>query len=63
MEDKKLISVKELAPMLGVPISWIYQRTSLGQDAIPYVRFGKYIRFDPKEVIDFFKSKESLPKK
>jgi len=56
----ELITVKELAAILRVPVSWIYERTAKGSGSIPHVRFGKYIRFDSKEVIDFFKSKEKL---
>ena len=51
---KSLITVQELAEILSVPVSWIYQRTSMGQEAIPHVKMGKYVRFDPQKVIDFF---------
>ena len=51
---KNLITVQELAEILNVPVSWIYQRTSMGQEAIPHVKMGKYVRFDPQKVIDFF---------
>jgi len=51
---KSLITVQELAEILNVPVSWIYQRTSMGQEAIPHVKIGKYVRFDPQKVIDFF---------
>ena len=54
MENRKLLTVKELSELLGVPVSWIYQRTRMGQDAIPHVKFGKYVRFDSDEVIRFF---------
>ncbi len=59
IQRRKLIAVKELAEMLGVPISWIYQRTRMGAGAIPHVKFGKYVRFDPVVVIEFFKNKEN----
>lgn len=51
---KNLITVQELAEILNVQVSWIYQRTSMGQEAIPHVKMGKYVRFDPQKVIDFF---------
>ncbi len=57
-ERKKLLTVKELAEMLNVPVSWIYQRTRFGQDAIPHVKFGKYVRFDSDAVIAFFEKRE-----
>jgi hypothetical protein len=42
-----------LADRLKVPVSWVYQRTRLGQQAIPHVKMGKYVRFDWDEVIAF----------
>ena len=51
---RSLITVQELSEILNVPVSWIYQRTSMGQEAIPHVKMGKYVRFDPQKVIDFF---------
>jgi excisionase family DNA binding protein len=56
MESKKLVTVKELSEILNVPISWIYQKSCL--KAIPMVKLGKYCRFDPEEVIAYFKSSE-----
>ena len=46
MKTGNLVTVKEMAQRLSVPESWIYQRTRLGQKAIPHLRLGKYIRFD-----------------
>jgi excisionase family DNA binding protein len=45
---KKFLSVDELAAMLGVAKTWLYDRTAKNTsiEAIPHVRFGKYIRFD-----------------
>ena len=55
MSSRNLVTVKEMAERLSVPESWIYQRTRLGQKAIPHLRLGKYIRFDPDEVMAFFR--------
>jgi predicted DNA-binding transcriptional regulator AlpA len=54
--DERLVNVKELAAILKMPKSWIYQKTMLGPDAIPFIKFGKYLRFRPSEVIAFFES-------
>lgn len=54
--QRRLVTVKELAELLRVPISWVYGRTRQGQEAIPHVKLGAYVRFDPEEVINFFKS-------
>ena len=56
VSNGKLVNTQELAKILDVPVSWIYQRTRLGQDSIPHIKMGKYLRFKPAEVIDFFKS-------
>ncbi|HOY09007.1 MAG TPA: helix-turn-helix domain-containing protein, partial [Candidatus Omnitrophota bacterium] len=53
---KQLITVRELAEVLNVPISWIYQRTSMGQKGIPHVKMGKYVRFDADEVMRFLRA-------
>ena len=49
----KLIDVREMARILNVPVSWLYERTRVG--TIPCVRIGKYVRFDPQEVMAFFR--------
>lgn len=57
MENKKqLLNVRELSAVLNVPISWIYQRTYQGQQAIPHLKIGKYVRFDLDEVMAFLKN-------
>jgi len=54
----KLANVDELAAILNVPKTWIYERTRQGQKAIPFIRLGAYVRFQPAEVIKFFQNKE-----
>ena len=57
-QQRHLITIKELAQRLNVPVSWIYQRTRLGQTAIPHIKLGKYVRFDQAVVIAFFKNRK-----
>lgn len=57
MNKTELITVEEMAQKLRVPVSWIYQRTRLGQKAIPHVRIGKYVRFNEDEVLAFFRKR------
>ena len=54
---RKLIDVQEMARILNVPVSWLYERTRLR--TIPCVRIGKYVRFDPAEVLAFFRKQRS----
>ena len=53
-----LVNADEIARILNVPKTWIYERTWQGQKAIPFIRLGAYVRFQPEVVINFFKSKE-----
>ena len=55
MGEDKLATVQKMASILNVPVSWLYQRTRLGQEAIPHLKLGKYVRFNPQEVKEFFK--------
>lgn len=50
---EKLVDVREMARILDVPVSWLYERTRLR--TIPCIRIGKYVRFDPAEVLVFFR--------
>lgn len=56
METKRLVGIKELAEVLNVKPSWLYQRTRRGMEFIPHIKVGKYVRFDTEEVIRFLKS-------
>lgn len=53
---EKLVDVREMARVIGVPVSWLYERTRLG--TIPCIRIGKYVRFDPAEVLAFFRKQK-----
>ena len=52
----RLVNVEEMARILGVPTSWLYQRTRM--NTIPCVRVGKYVRFKPEEVLASFQAAE-----
>lgn len=46
-----LLTVEELAARLKVPRSWVYARTrQRGTAQLPYVKLGKYVRFEPEAV-------------
>ncbi len=48
---ERFITVDDLADVLGVPPSWIYERTARGE--IPFYRVGRYVRFRLSEVEDW----------
>ena len=58
-EGERFLTVRELAGILQVPQSWIYQRTRLGYTAIPHIKVGKYVRFDLDEVLTFLRANGS----
>jgi excisionase family DNA binding protein len=46
-----LMTVSEVAALLKVPVSWVYERTRRpGIEKLPHIKLGKYLRFDPVEV-------------
>ena len=49
--QEPFVSVDVVARMLGVPTSWIYERTATRQ--IPHYRVGRYVRFRVSEVLDW----------
>ncbi len=55
----ELLSVKEVAKLLGVPTSWVYDRVRV--EAIPFFKIGKYVRFDPLEVKAWLEAQRKGP--
>ena len=46
-----LMTVNEVAGLLKVPASWVYERTRRrGAERIPHMKLGKYLRFSMAEV-------------
>ena len=45
--DVDLMDVAEIARVLHVPVSWVYQHTrESGKERIPHIKLGKYLRFE-----------------
>jgi excisionase family DNA binding protein len=50
--DGYLLTVREVADLLQVPVSWVYGRMrKRSPDRLPGYRLGKYWRFNEAEVI------------
>ena len=46
-----LLTVREVAELLRVPVSWVYERTRRrGIDRLPHLKVGKYVRFRLSEI-------------
>ncbi len=57
---RALLSVEEVAALLQVPVSWVYDRTrSRGVNRIPGFRLGKYWRFEESEVVAWLERQRS----
>lgn len=48
--DGRLLTPRELAERLKVPVSWVYEQSRMGK--LPTHRIGRYIRFDLREVLE-----------
>lgn len=59
--ENQLLKVEEIAKGLRVPISWVYSQTRMppGPNTIPYVRVGKYLRFEFEKVLKWLESKQA----
>lgn len=55
MTDEKLIDINELSTILKVPKKTIYDWSYRGE--IPLLKIGKHLRFNLKEVLEFFQAK------
>jgi excisionase family DNA binding protein len=50
LEDE-LLTVSEIAAVLKVPVSWVYDRTRRrGAERMPHMKLGKYLRFHAAEI-------------
>ena len=58
MEEKKYLSPKELALMLGISVFTLYGYTS--KRIIPYIKIGRLVRFDMAKINIWLKQK-SIP--
>ena len=50
-ERDALLTVSEVAELLRVPVSWVYERTRRrGGERLPHIKVGKYLRFRLLEI-------------
>jgi len=53
-ESSLLLTVEEVACLLHVPVSWVYERSRMrGPDKLPHLKIGKYIRFEVCALTEF----------
>lgn len=50
----RLLTVEDVAELLQVPKSWVYERTRRrGLEQLPHLKVGKYLRFEECTVREF----------
>ena len=55
--SEEIVTVQELAQLFKVRRSWVYSRSrSAEQTGFPLIRVGKYLRFNPLEVLDWLRN-------
>jgi excisionase family DNA binding protein len=53
-EPGALLTVHEVAELLKVPVSWVYEHTrKRGLAKLPHLKLGKYLRFEEPAVREF----------
>jgi excisionase family DNA binding protein len=54
--DGRLMTVHEVAGLLQVPASWVYERTRRrGLEQLPHLKIGKYLRFEESALAEFIR--------
>lgn len=54
LDSPSLLTIEEVAELLSVPASWVYERTRRrSSDRIPGFRLGKYWRFRQAEILEW----------
>jgi excisionase family DNA binding protein len=57
VEADRLLTVQEVAELLRVPVSWVYERTRRrGDKQLPHMKMGKYLRFRRADVLGWLDS-------
>ena len=55
--DDELLTVEEVARLLKVPTSWVYDRCrESASDPLPHMKLGKYLRFRKSDLLRYLES-------
>ena len=58
-QPETLLTVKEVAELLRVPVSWVYDRARRRSlDRLPAMRLGKYWRFRQEEIVAWLRRQQ-----
>jgi excisionase family DNA binding protein len=60
LQSTELLTVKDVAEILRVPVSWVYDRTRKRSfDRLPGIRLGKYWRLRQDEIVEWLSRQQS----
>ncbi len=58
-DPESLLTVREVAALLRVPVSWVYERTRRrGNERLPHLKMGKYLRFRHQDIVEWLNSQK-----
>jgi predicted DNA-binding transcriptional regulator AlpA len=61
IDDTQILSVQEVARVLQVPVSWVYEHTRPRcATPLPHIKLGKYLRFLPADIRNYLEDARSL---
>jgi len=56
-DDNHLLTVRDVAELLQVPVSWVYKHAGPQcSNPLPYMKLGKYLRFRSTDIMAFLRS-------
>jgi len=59
-EIDDLLTIGEVASLLKVSTSWVYEHTRAGvRDRLPFVKLGKYLRFNRRDLRAYVDAKRN----
>ena len=60
----ELLTAEDVATLLKVSRSWVYEHTrsrgTARTERLPYIKIGKYKRFDPRSVREFLQRRSKI---
>jgi len=60
LDDDALLTVHDTARLLKVSVTWVYEHVRPDtEDRLPFVKLGKYLRFDRRDLQTYIDTKRT----